>query len=81
MAALPGAGGMGLLVGGAVRGPLWSAEDLVTGLDLDVFEPLVGSSRWGTEVSSLLSMMVMLSSQVTDFVCFGGGVSSTVSTV
>ena len=68
-------------MGGAVRGPLWSAEDLVTGLGLDVFEPLVGSSRWGTEVSSLLSMMVMLSSQVTDFVCFGGGVSSTVSTV
>ena len=67
-------------MGGAVRGLLWSAEVLVTGLDLDVFEPLVGSSRWGTEVSSLF-MMVMLSSQVTDFVCFGGGVSSTVSTV
>ena len=72
---------MGLLVGGAVRGLLWSAAVLVTGLDLDVFVPLVGSSRWGTEVSSLLSMMVMLSSQVTDFVCSGGGVSSTVSTV
>ena len=64
-----------------MRGRLWGSEDLVTGLELDVFEPLVGSSRWGTEVSSLLSMMVMLSSQVTDFVCFGGGVSSTVSTV
>ena len=68
-------------MGGAVRGLLWSAEALVTGLDLDVFVPLVGLSRWGTEVSSLLFMMVMLSSQVTDFVCFGGGVSSTVSTV
>ena len=68
-------------MGGAVRGLLWSTEALVTGLDLDVFVPLVGSSRWGTEVSSLLFMMVMLSSQVTDFVCFGGGVSSTVSTV
>ena len=72
---------MGLLVGGAVRGLLWSAEALVTGLDLDVFVSLVGSPRWGTEVSSLLSMMVSLSFQVTDFVCSGGGVSSTVSTV
>ena len=45
MAALPGAGGMGLLVGGAVRGLLWSAAALVTGLDLDVFVSLVGSPR------------------------------------
>ena len=34
---------MGLLVGGAVRGLLWSAEALVTGLDLDVFVSLDGS--------------------------------------
>ena len=68
-------------MGGAVRGLLWSAEALVTGLDLDVFVSLAGSPRLGTEVSSLLSMMVSLSSQVTDFVGSEGDVSSTVSTV
>ena len=71
---------MGLLVGGAVRGLLWSAEALVTGLDLDVSVSHVESPWWGTEVSSLLSMMVSVSLQVTDFVGSGGGVSSTVST-
>ena len=72
---------MGLLVGGAVRGLLWSAEALVTGLDLDVFVSFAGSPRLGTEVSSLLSMMVSLLFQVTDFVGSEGAVSSTVSTV
>ena len=72
---------MGLLVFDAARGFLWGADVLDTGLDPDVSEPLVGSSWSGTEVSSLMSMMVTLSSQVTYFFCFGGGVSSTVSTV
>ena len=68
-------------MGGAVRGLLWSSEALVTGLDLDVFVSLAGSPRLETEVSSLLSMMVSLSFQVTDFASSEGAVSSTVSTV
>ena len=68
-------------MGGAVRGLLWSAEALVTGLDLDVLVSLAGSPRLGTEVSSLLSMMVSLSFQVTDFASSEGAVSYTVSTV
>ena len=72
---------MGLLVGGAVRGLLWSAEALVTGLDLDVFVSFAGSLWLGIGVSSSLSMTVSLLLQVTDFVGSEGVVSSTVSTV
>ena len=72
---------MGLLVGGAVRGLLWSAEALVTGLDLDVFVSFAGSLWLGIEVSSSWSMTVSLSLHVTDFVGSEGVVSSTVSTV
>ena len=72
---------MGLLVGGAARGLLWSAEALVTGLDLDVVVSFAGSIWSGTGVSSSLLMTVSLPSQVTDFVGSEGDVSSSVSTV
>ena len=42
-AAFPGAGGMGLLVGGAARGLLWSVEALVVGLDLGEVVSCTGS--------------------------------------
>ena len=72
---------MGLLVGGAARGLLWSAEALVTGLDLDVVVSFAGSIWLGIGVSSSLLMTVSLPSQVTDFVGSEGVVSSSVSTV
>ena len=72
---------MGLLVGGAARGLLWSAEALVAGLDLDVFVSLSGSFCSGSGVSSSWLMTVSLPSQVTDFVGSEGDVSSSVSTV
>ena len=80
MAALPGAGGMGLLVFDAARS-FWGADDHGAGLDLDASEPFVGSYWSGSGVSWSMFMIVTLSSQATDFFCFGGGVSSTVSTV
>ena len=80
-AAFPGAGGMGLLVGGAARGLLWSVEALVVGLDLDVVVSFVDSVWSGAGFSFSLSMTVSLPSQVTDFVGSEGDVSFSVSTV
>ena len=68
-------------MGGAVRGLLWSSEALVTGLDLDGFVSFAGSPRSGVGVSSLLSMVVLLLFQVTDFAGSAGHVSSAFSTV
>ena len=81
MAAFPGAGGRGLLIGGAVRSLLWSGGALVIGLDLDGFMSSAGSFWLDAGVSSLLSMMVFLSLQVTDFVVSEGVVVSSFSTV
>ena len=72
---------MGLLVGGAARGLLWSVEALVVGLDLDVVVSFADSIRSGTVFSSSSLMTVSLPSQVTDFVGSEGDVSSSVSTV
>ena len=80
-AAFPGAGGMGLLVGGAARGLLWSIEALVVGLDRDVVASFIGSVCSGVGLSSSLLMTVSLSFQVTDFVGSVGDVSFSVSTM
>ena len=82
MAALPGAGGRGLLIGGVVCGLLWSGGALVIGgLDPDRFMSSAGSFWLDAGVSSLLFMMVFLSFQVTDFVVSEGDVVSSFSTV
>ena len=72
---------MGLLVGGAARGLLWSVEALVVGLDLDVVVSVSGSLFSGCGVSSSWLMTVSLPSRVTDFVGSEGDVSFSVSTV
>ena len=72
---------MGLLVGGAARGLLWSVEALVVGLDLDVVASCGGSIWSGTGLSSSWLMTVSLPYQVTDFVGSEGDVSFSVSTV
>jgi len=81
LAALPGAGGRGLLIGGVVCGLLWSGGALVVrGLDPDKFMSFAGSLWLGGGVFSLLSMMVFLSLQVTDFSVSDGVVVSSFST-
>ena len=50
-----------------MRGRLWGSEDLVAGLDLDGIVSFAGPPRSGVGVSSLLSMVVFLSSKVTDY--------------
>ena len=79
MAALPGAGGRGLLIGGVVCGLLWSGGALVVrGLDAVIFMLSAGPLWLDTgEAFSLSSMIVVLSLQVTDFsVSYGVAVSS-----
>ena len=64
-----------------MRGRLWGSEDLVAGLDLDGIVSFAGPPLSGVGVSSLLSMVVLLSSQVTDFAGSAERVSSAFSTV
>ena len=72
---------MGLLVGGAARGLLWSVEALVVGLDRDEVVSFSGSVWSGAGLSSSLLMTVSLSFQVTDFVAAVGDMSFSVSTM
>ena len=75
LAAFPGAGGMGLLVGGAARGLFWNEEALVVGLDRDVVVSSIFSACSGVGLSFSLLMTASFSFQVTDFVVSVGDVS------
>ena len=81
LAALPGAGGIGLLVGGAERGLFWNEEALVAGLDSNVVVSSVFAVCSGVEFSFSLLMTVSFSFQVTDFTISVGDVSFSVSTM
>ena len=81
LAACPGAGGIGLLVGGAARGLFWNEEALVAGLDRNVVVSSVFAVCSGVGLSISLLMIVSLLSQVTDFTISVGDVSFSVSTM
>ena len=81
LAAFPGAGGMGLLVGGAARGLFWNEEALVVGLDRDVVVSSIFAVCSGVGLSFSLLMTVSFSFQVTDFMVSVGDVSFSVSTM
>ena len=80
-AAFPGAGGMGLLVGGAARGLFWNEEALVVGLDRDVVVSSIFIACSGVGLSFSLLMTVSFSFQVTYFTVSVGDVSFSVSTM
>ena len=81
LAACPGAGGIGLLVGGAVCDLFWIEEALVVGLDRNEVVSSVFAVCSGVGLSISLLMIVSLSFQVTDFTVSVGDVSFSVSTM